>query len=165
MMPTRIVFPILGLAVAAAILGMFLFANRGSHIEIKGEILKVRTHSAEENACVAILDFRFVNPARYPFQVRSIDVTAELAGGKKAEGMVIADSDAKRYLQNYPAMGQKYNDSLVIREKIAPKQSLDKMVMVRFEVPEAVLQTRHGLRIRVEEVDGAVSEIEEKIGK
>lgn len=164
-MPTRIVFPILGLAVAAAILGMFLFANRGSHIEIKGEILKVRTHSAEESACVAILDFRFVNPARYPFQVRSIDVTAELADGKKAEGMVIADSDAKRYLQNYPAMGQKYNDSLVIRERIAPKQSLDKMVMARFEVPESALQARRGLRIRVEEVDGAVSELVEKTSK
>lgn len=164
-MPTRIVFPLVGLVIVAAVVGIVLVSNRGSHIEIKGEILKARTHAAEETASVAILDFRFVNPANYPFQVRKVDVTAELADGKTAEGMVIADADARQYLAHYPAMGQKYNDSLVIREKIRPKQSLDKMVMARFEVPEALLETRKRFRIRVEEVDGAVSEIVEKTAR
>lgn len=158
-MPSRILFPLLGLLVVGALVGLLFYANRGAHIEIKGEVQKVRTHSAEEQSSVVILDFRFVNPADYPFVVRKIDVTLVGKDGKTTDGAVIADSDAARYLTYYPVLGQKYNDSLVIREKVLPKQSLDKMVMARFELPEATLKTRQRFRIRVEEVDGAVSEL------
>lgn len=161
-MPTRILFPLIGLAIVGALIGIVFYANRGAHIEIKGEVLKVRTHSAEETSSVAILDFRFANPADYPFVVRKIDVTVVGKDGTTTEGMVVADSDAARYLSYFPALGQKYNDSLVIREKVLPKQLLDKMVMARFEVPESKLQSRERFRIRVEEVDGAVSVIEER---
>lgn len=160
-MSSRVLFPLIGLAIVTVLLGLFLYANRGSHIEIKGEILKVRLHSAEESSSVAVIDFRFVNPANYPFVVRSVDVAIEDQNGNMITGAVIADSDAARYFSYYPVLGQKFNDSLVVRERIAPKQQLDKMVMVRFETPEATLANRRALRIRVEEVDGAVSEIVE----
>jgi len=161
-MPTRILFPLIGLAIVGALIGFVFYANRGAHIEIRGEVLKVRTHSAEETSSVAILDFRFANPADYPFVVRKIDVTVVGKDGSTTEGMVVADADAARYLSYFPALGQKYNDSLVVREKVLPKQLLDKMVMARFEAPESKLQMRERFRIRVEEVDGAVSLIEEK---
>lgn len=162
-MPSRFLFPLIGLLIAGALVGFLFYANRGAHIEIRGEILKVRTHSAEEQSSIVILDFRFVNPADYPFVVRKVDVILVGKDGKTTSGAVIADSDAARYLTYYPVLGQKYNDSLVIRKKVLPKQSLDQMVMARFEAPESTLKARDRFRIRVEEVDGAVSELEEKL--
>jgi hypothetical protein len=82
--------------------------------------------------------------------------------GAEQEGMPISEGDAKRLFDYYPALGQKYNDTLTIRTKIAPKQSMDRMLASRFEMPEALLRQRKQLRIRIEEVDGAVSELYEK---
>jgi hypothetical protein len=39
------------------------------------------------------------------------------------------------------------------------------MIAARFEIPEGRLRARKGLLIRVEEVDGAVSEIVEDVKK
>jgi hypothetical protein len=75
---------------------------------------------------------------------------------------VVSEGDAQRIFEYYPALGQKYNPSLVARTRIAARQSMDRMLAARFEVPEKELQARRRLIIRVEEVDGAVSEIAER---
>jgi len=158
----RLTFLGAGLAVAAAIVGFGLFLNRGSHVELRGGIQKVRTHAIESGSSVAVLDFRFVNPAKYPFIVRTAEVFLELKDGKTAEGMVISDMDAKRMMEGIPELGAKYNDSLMVRTKVGPRESQDRMLAARFEVSEAEMQARKGFRIRVEDVDGAVSEIVEQ---
>lgn len=151
-----------GLAVISAMIGGFLYATRGAHIEIKGSIQKIRTQAMDDKSCVAIVDFRFANPSNHPFMVRSVTVILEDKDGNKQEGSTVAEIDAKNLFQYYPTLGQKYNDSLLSRERIPPHESRDRMVAARFELPEPAVQARRSLLVRVEEVDGAVSELAEQ---
>jgi len=149
----------LGVLVAGLAVALTLFLQRGAHLELKGSIQKVRLLSVEEAASIAVLDFRLVNGSDYPFIVREVAVWMEDAQGNVFEGVVVSEVDAQRIFQYYPVLGQKYNPTLVVRTRVVPRQSLDRMVAARFEVSEKQLQGRRGLKIRVGDVDGAVSEI------
>jgi hypothetical protein len=154
-------FVVIGIvAVVVGILAIF-YVQRGAHVELTGSVQKVRTLVLDENSSAALIDFRVLNPSDYPFIVRKADVMLVEKGGNTLDGMMIADVDTQRLFQYYPVLGQKYNESLVIRTKINPHQSLDRMLAVRFDVPEKQLQARQALRIRIEDVDGLVSEIVE----
>jgi hypothetical protein len=151
-----------GLAVVAAAIGGVMFMARGAHIELRGSILKIRTAAMDDYSCVAVADFRFANPANYPFVVRTVDVSIVGADGNVYQGTPVSEVDAKRLFQFYKLLGQKYNDSLRIRDKIGPRQSQDRMIAARFEMPEALVEARKNLKIRIEDVDGPVSELVEK---
>jgi hypothetical protein len=144
----------IGLAVVAAALAWIMLIQRGSQLELNGSILKVRTLPLDEKSAAAILDFRISNPSRYTFVVRKADTTLVDRNGNVLEGEPISDMDARRLFEYYPILGQKYNDSLIVRTKIAPRQTMDRMLAVRFEVPEQELQARKQLRIHVEDLDG-----------
>jgi|SRR5687767_7097815 len=151
-----------GLAIVALLIGLLVFANRGSHIRLDGQIQKVRLLATDEKSAVAVVDFRFVNPAKYPFVVRTVEVTAEMEDGRKFDGMVVSDMDAKRMFDYYAELGPKYNESLMARAKVAPGASLDRMVAARFEVPQSTLEQRKRITVRVEDVDGASSVLAEQ---
>lgn len=155
------VFLLVGLAAASSMVGVLLYWNRGAHIELKGSILKVRTLATDPSSAVVFADFRFANPADYPFVVRKVEVTMEDSSGQLIEGMGVSDVDAKRLFEYYPTLGQKYNPSLLMNDKIAPRQTLDRMIAAQFKLAEEKVQARKALRIRVEDVDGAVSELVE----
>ena len=131
-------------------------------MELKGTILKVRTLATDENTSAVLIDFRCVNAADYPWVVRAVSVALTDSQGYLVEGATISDTDAARLFEYFPLLGQKYNDSLTMRTRIPPRQTLDRMIAARFEIPEAHLRARQSLRIRVEEVDGAASEIVEE---
>ncbi|MBI1787789.1 MAG: hypothetical protein HYR60_09600 [Acidobacteria bacterium] len=150
-----------GLVAVAAAVGAVFYMQRGAHVELKGAILKVRTQAMDESSAVAIVDFRFVNPSNYPFVVREVQVWLEDKDGKRLEGMVVSESDARRLFQYYPLLGQKFNDSLRVRNKVAGRQSMDRMIAARFEIPDEKLQARRRLGVRIEDVDGPVSELVE----
>ena len=151
----------LGGVVVAIVVGVVFYVQRGAHLELKGSIQKVRTLALDDSSSLAILDFRFVNPSDYRFIVRQVEVSMEDKNGNVLAGSRVSEVDAKRVFEYYPLLGQKYNETLLVRTKIAPHQSMDRMVAARFEIPEKLLQDRKQLRIRVEDVDGAVSEIVE----
>lgn len=157
----RFLFPMIGLAAVAAIVGGGLYLNRGAHVVLRGEIQKVRTHEIDDKSSVAVIDFRFANPADYQLMVRTVQLFMEPASGEPVEGMVVADVDAKRLLDAIPELGPKYNDSLKVRDRILPKTSDDRMIAARFEIPATELNRRARFRLRVEDVDGAVSELTE----
>lgn len=141
-----------------------LFLNRGSHVVLEGSVQKVRIQSLEERSSVVVIDFRFVNPSNYPFVVRTVDVAMIDHDGNRHEGIAIADVDAQRIFQYYPLLGPKYNRSLILRDRVEAKQSLDRMISARFDLPDSAVQLRKQLIIRVEDVDGTVSEIVEEPG-
>jgi hypothetical protein len=147
--------------IAIAIAGVF-WMQRGAHVELRGSVLKVRTAALDENSSVAIIDFRFVNPADVPFVVRMVDVTMEGRDGSTSQGLPVSEVDAKSLFQYYPTLGQKYNDSLLMRDKIPGRQTEDRMIAARFEMPVDKLETRKTFRIRIEDVDGPASELVEK---
>jgi hypothetical protein len=147
--------------IAIAVAGI-LYMQRGAHIDLPGKILKVRTAPLDENSAVVVVDFRIANPADYPFIVRTVTVEMEDNSGNQYVGQTVSEMDAKRLFEAIPLLGQKYNDTLLMRDKILPHDSQDRMVAARFEAPESRLQARKRFVMRIEEVDGKVFEFSGK---
>jgi hypothetical protein len=59
-------------------------------------------------------------------------------------------------------LGEKYNKTLIIHDKVDPRGTLDRMVAARFDQPESKLQGRKRFVIKIEEIDGQLFEINEK---
>jgi hypothetical protein len=151
----------IGVLVVAIAVAAISYFQRGAHMELVGSIQKVRTLVLDENSAAAIIDFRLRNSADYRWVVRQTAVTMTDSKGNELEGMLVSEVDAKRLFQYFPALGQKYNDSLLPRAVIGPQATVDRMLAVRFEVPEKVVQERKGLRIRIEDLAGPVSDVVE----
>jgi len=153
----------IGLLCVAIAIAMIFHMQRGAHIEVTGKILKVRTAPLEDNAAVLVADFRVTDPADYGFLVNKVTLIVVDAQGKQIEGDTISELDAKRIFDAIPLLGPKYNPGLILREQIPAHATLDRMISARFEVPDAVLQARKNLILRIEEADGrATDEITEK---
>lgn len=152
----------IGMVAVVIAVAWILYAQRGAHVELKGAILKVRTLGLDDNSSLAVVDFRFANPSDYPFVVRTVDVTATGPDGAAYTSTPVPEVDAKRIFEYYPILGQKFNASLLTRDRIPGRQSEDRMIVARFEIPQAKLDARANLKIRIEDVDGPVSELVEK---
>jgi len=151
-----------GIAVIAVAVCGILYMQRGARVGVTGQILKVRTAPLDDNSSVAVIDFRFVNPADVVFVVHTVSVLMEDKAGTQYTSSTISDMDATRLFEGLPLLGQKYNDTLVIRDKIPSRASMDRMVAARFEVPESTLEARKRLVVRIEEVDGKVFDLSER---
>ncbi len=147
--------------IAIAVAGIF-YMQRGARVDVHGKLLKVRTAATDDNNSFAVIDFRIENPSDYGFKVRTVTVVLEDASGNQTEGQTASDSAARQALEGIPALGQKYNDSLIMNDMIPPKATWDRMIAASFSVPEAKLQARKRFLLKIEEVDGKISEISEK---
>ena len=153
---------LIGIGIIAVGLAALLFMNRGSRVGLDGTVMKVRTAPLDENNSVAVIDFRFHNPSHVPFWVRSVTVLMEDKDGTEYQGAAVSEVDAKRLFAAVPLLGQKYNDTLLMRDQVAPGASQDRMVAATFNAPEARIDGRKRFLVRIEDVDGPVSEISEK---
>jgi hypothetical protein len=133
----------------------------GAYVDLPGKVLKIRTAPLDEGSSVAALDFRVSNPADYPFVVRKVTVAMEDSAGNESEGQTVSEVDARQLFQVIPLLGQKFNDTLLMRDSIPPHTSWDRMVAARFEVPQSKLEARKRLLVRIEEVDGKVFDLSE----
>jgi hypothetical protein len=148
-----------GLAFIAVVVVWIFYMQRGAHIEPTGKILKVRTLALDDNSSLAVIDFRVVNSSDYTVIVREVTVTLEQPNKAKIDGTTVSEMDARRLFEYYPVLGQKYNSSLIIRDRIKPHETLDRMIAVRFEIPLAQLDARTRLKLRIEDVDGPSGEL------
>ncbi|MBI1899336.1 MAG: hypothetical protein HYZ57_15470 [Acidobacteria bacterium] len=153
---------LIGLVVVGGIVAFVLSYTRKYHIEVKGEVLKVRTYAVEPGETVAIVDFRIANPSVLELKIRDVQVFLDTRDGKTIDSAVFSERDAQRLFTYYPVLGQKYNPTLILRDKIAPGQTLDRMIAVKFSVPEQEVAKRKTVRVVIEEVEGPKSTIEEK---
>ena len=155
-------FLAIGLAVVAIAVGITWVGSKGSHLELTGQILKVRTHQMNPNATLMVVDFRISDPSDIGFVVRNVQVELTPASGDPVTGMAISKPDVENVFKYEKYLGSKYNDVLTIRDKIDPHQTVDRMVGVRFELSEEAIQARKSLKVRFEDMDGAAAEITEK---
>jgi hypothetical protein len=149
-----------GLVLVVIVVGAVLFFKRG--IDPTGAILKVRTQALDESSSIAVVDFRVENTSDTGLVIRNVSVSLEAKDGKKYPGASVSEGDAQSLFKYYPVLGQKFNDTLRVRDKIAAHQTVDRMIAARFEVPESQLAERARLIVRVEDVDGPAAEIREK---
>ncbi|MGA2115209.1 MAG: hypothetical protein ABSH56_10730 [Bryobacteraceae bacterium] len=159
---TLIISLAIGLAVIAVLIAGIFYMQRGSHIDLHGKFLKVRTAPLDEHSSVVVIDYRIENPADFKFMAQAVTVTLEDKNGNGTEGQTAPEPDARQLFANVPLLGEKYNESFKARDFVAPHSTADRMVAARFEVPEAQLQNRKRFAIRIDEIDGAVVEFAEK---
>jgi hypothetical protein len=147
----------IGLLVIGAILGGGLFASRGAHLELQGSIRKTRTAALSSTRSVVVLDFRATNPSDYPFVVKTVEVEVTLADGSKQIGQYIPEVDAKTLFPALPALGDELTPSVGTGERIAKKETVERMAAASFPFAESELDTRKGVVLRLRDVDGPVS--------
>jgi hypothetical protein len=152
----------IGIATVLIIIGAILYMQRGARVGLTGKVLKVRTAPLDDRSSVAVVDFRFANPSYVRFVVRTVTVILEQPNGNQVEGSVVSEMDAQRLFDGIPLLGQKFNRTLIMQENIPAYSSEDRMVAARFEVPDSILESRKRLLLRIEDVDGPVTEISEK---
>jgi hypothetical protein len=152
----------IGVAVIAVAVGGMLLMQRGARVGLAGNFLKVRTAPLDEQSSVAVVDFRYQNPADVRFVVREVTLILEDANGKQTPGRTISEMDAQRLFEGLPLLGQKFNKTLLTRDIVGAKAAEDRMVAARFELPEAGINSRKRFLLRIEDVDGPVTEISEK---
>ena len=151
-----LIFVGVGVAVIAIAIFFVFSSTKGSHLELKGEILKIRTGALDEQNSAAVLDFRVENPSDVPFVVRDVSAKLEKPDGTTFEGLVVSRSDMNTLFQYNRFLGQQYNDTLTIKDKIAPHSKVDRMVAVRFEVPDNQLETAKAIHLEIQDMDGAI---------
>ncbi len=152
----------IGIVIIAIAVAGVVYMQRGAHIELPGTILKVRTAPLDDQSAAAVIDFRVTNPSDYPFQVRGVTVVLESQSGAQTEGATASEIDAQRLMAGVPLLGEKYNPSLMVRERVPAHTTLDRMIAARFEVPDSQLQARKRFLVKIEEVDGVVQVLSEK---
>jgi hypothetical protein len=152
---------LVGLAVVGVAIFGVLYMNQGSHVKLTGSILKVRT-IADGDGTIVFADFRVTNAAAYPFVVSSVKMTMETPEDEVATAVMFSKSDVENVTKYLKFLGPKYNDVLSIQDKLPPVETVDRMAAGRFPFPPKFFQQRKTLRLRIEEVGGAVSEIVEK---
>ena len=155
---------VVGLALAAVVLAAGLWfvlrVNKGSHMVAEGKIQKVRTLGLADDSTAVIVDFRLTNPTNFKYMVREVRVLVD-AAGKVHDVEPVADVDAKALFDGYPAIGPKYNETLRLRSVVPPGATQDFMAAIRVEAPIAQVEKWREVKVRIEEMDGLVTELTE----
>ena len=156
------IFLIAGLAVVGVGIFFLLVSTKSNHLDLDGKILKVRVLALNPNASLVIVDFREKNPSDVGFLVKTVTMKLDPASGDASDGTPISKFDVENVFKYEKLLGEKYNDVLSIRDKIAPHQTVDRMVGARFELPESAIEARKDIRLQIEDMDGTVAELVEK---
>jgi len=150
------------LLVAGAVFAL-LSSNKGSHLELKGKILKTRTGALSDQDSILVLDLRLENPSDVPFVVRQVEVTIDKADGSTAQSSIISKMDIHQVFQFNRFLGDQYNDSLSMKDKVSPHSVIDRMVAARFDVPIKDLDSAKQLHLSIQDLDGPLFEISQSI--
>lgn len=148
----------IGVVVIAIAVSLVLTSTKGSHLVLNGKILKVRNGALSDNDSIAVMDMRLENPSNIAFVVRQVEVTLEKKDGTMADGQVIAKGDLKQLFQFNRFLGDQYNDSLTIKDQIAPHATVDRMVAARFEVKNEDLESAKTIHLSIQDMDGPLFE-------
>jgi hypothetical protein len=152
-----------GVVVVVVAVITILSANKGSHLELKGKILKIRTGALSDQDSIAVLDFRVENPSNVPFVVRQVEVTLEKKDGGTAEGITVAKGDLKQLFRYNRFLGDQYNEALTIKDTVPPHGTVDRMVAARFDVTNKDLEASKAIHLSVQDLDGPLWETSQSV--
>jgi hypothetical protein len=156
------IFLLAGVAIVGGMIFTMLTATTGAHLRLEGKILKVRVLQVSGgDASFVMVDFRAANPSDVPLVVGSATLRLRPAQGDPVDGIPLAKADIAAEFKYEKLLGSKYNEVLTVQDRIAPHQSVDRMVGARFDLSEAAINARRDLRLVIEDVDGTVAELPE----
>jgi hypothetical protein len=149
-----LIFIGIGLVVVAIAVVVILEGNKGSHLQLVGKILKVRTGELGDGNSIAVMDFRVENPSDLPFVVGDVEISLEKADGTTVDGATVSKADLKQMFQYNRFLGDQYNDGLGLKDTIAPHGMVDRMVAGHFELSERDLEKAKAVHLSIHDVDG-----------
>ena len=157
-----VIFLALGLLCVAGYLGFFMNATKDSRLRLEGKILGVHVSGLSGSAATIVaLDVRITNTSDVPFVAGSATIRVEPAAGEPMEAVTMGRPDLEQMFQYLPQLGPKVNPLLGAQDRIAGRQALVRTLGARINVLPDVIQSRKGLVLRLEDVDGAIVEIRE----
>jgi hypothetical protein len=150
-----------GLVLVAVGLGFVFLGTEKNHLELTGQILKVRVLSLDPQTSFLVADFRVKNPSGIDFVVKDVQLTLDPASGDPIQGSIASKADIDTIFQYQKLIGPKFNSVLSLKDKVKAGTSGDFMVAAKFELSEQAIQSRKALHLRLEDLDGPVSELTE----
>lgn len=156
----------IGFGVAVVLIAFLIWRGfvetKGNHLEPTGKIGKIRAEKVDDNEMIAIIDFSLQNDADIEMVVRGMEADLTAADGSTVKGSIIAAPDLDNFFRYYPNIGEKFNPPLKMRDALAGHQSTDRMVGIRFDVPEDTWVKRKGISLRIEDKTGPITELKGK---
>jgi hypothetical protein len=153
------IFLAAGLAIVGVGLGFVFLGTEKNHLELNGQILKVRVLSLGPQASYVVADFRVKNPSGVDFVVKDVQMTLDPASGDPAQGTMTSKADIDTIFQYQKLIGPKYNGVLSLKDTVKAGKTTDFMVAARFELSEQAVESRKALHLRLEDLDGPVAEL------
>jgi hypothetical protein len=144
----------IGVVAVGVVVFLAVSGNEGSHLQLQGKILKVRTGALGDGNSIAVLDFRVENPSDIPFVVGNVEVSLEKKSGEMVDGVTTSKSDLKQLFEYNRFLGDRYNDGLGMKDTIAPHSKVDRMVAAHFEVSNQALDSAKAVHLKLHDVDG-----------
>jgi hypothetical protein len=148
----------IGLVAIAIAVAVIVTGNKGSHLELQGKIMKLRTGALGDNNSIAVMDFRVENPSDVPFVVRDVNISIEKSNGEMVDGVTVSKADLKRLFQFNRFLGDQYNDGLTLKDTIAPHTKVDRMVAGQFDLSDRDLEKAKAVHLSIQDVDGPLWE-------
>ncbi len=164
-LPPIVNYVLIGLLLAGVGVALIMLMNRGQRVQVDGTILKIRTISVDDNASIAVIDFRMKNPSDVLFQVKQLTVVVTKADGTEEEGATMTEMDLDRVLDFYKATGPRFNPTFKLRDRLKPGEQLDRTAAGSFSIPEKSLVNRRNLVVKIQDADGIVTQIAERPAK
>ncbi len=152
-------FLVVGLAIVGAGIGLVFMGTAKNHLDLTGEVLKVRTVALSPDATYVVADFRVKNPSNIEFDVKNIEITIDPAKGEPLKGTIASKADVETMFQYQKLIGPKFNSVLSLRDRVGAGKSGDFMVGARFDAPESDVAARKAVHLKIEDLDGAVAQI------
>ena len=132
----------------------------------EGKIGKVRlVHVNPEDApnqSLAVLDFTLTNDTNRQIVVRSLQPSFDRNDGSSVDGDMVAARDIDNIFRNYPDLGEQYYPAMKSQDVLPPNRSIDREVVVRFDVPQDTFASRKDVVLRVDTIGGVVAELKGK---
>jgi hypothetical protein len=158
-------FPIfLGVGILIVGLGWYLFyaGTKDLALAVNGEVLKTRIAELSPSNTFVMTDFRIRNTSGVDFMLKDAQMFITLASGREVEGNTVSRSDIDNILGAVRILGPKYNEVLIIRDRVKAHVSIDRMVAATFNRDEAEIAGRKALRLHLNEIDGKEFDLMEK---
>jgi hypothetical protein len=75
---------------------------------------------------------------------------------------MVAAKDLALIFKNYPDLGEQYNPPLKAWDEVRPHERLDRMVGIRFDVPDSKIAGRKNFTLRLQDISGVMVDLKSK---
>jgi hypothetical protein len=134
-------------------------ATKGNHLAPITKVGKVRVQKVDEEESIVFLDFSVNNDSDRKLVVRTVEAHLDSPDGSSTDGNVVAARDLDNIFKNYPALGDQYNPPFKAWDEVKPHERIDRMIGIRFDVPDAKIANRKDFDLRLEDISGIVVDV------